>query len=343
MPTSKAWIAGCAGHRLSEDERKFFADERPWGFILFGRNIQAASQVKELVAELKEAGGRSSTPIFVDQEGGRVQRLRPPLAPSYPPAALLGRIFAAEAAAGQRAAWLQGRLLAHDLRGYGINADCLPCLDLPVAGAHSVIGDRAYSASADAIAALGKAASDGLVAGGVMPVMKHIPGHGRGNADSHLSLPVVHAPRAELRRTDFSPFRVLRTLPAAMTAHLLFADIDPTFPATLSPIVIAQIIREEIGFDGLLMTDDMSMKALQGDLGDLGRRAIAAGCDVVLHCNGDMAEMRKIAAVVPPLEDVAERRAAAAEALVKHVAGAADEAALRAEFHDLTARVLQIG
>lgn len=339
MQGSKAWISGCAGHRLSADERAFFADERPWGFILFGRNIQSAEQVKDLVAELKEAGGRASTPVLVDQEGGRVQRLRPPLAPSYPAAAALGQIFALDAVAGTRAAWLQGRLLAHDLQGYGINADCLPCLDLPVGGAHSVIGDRAYSADAEAVAALGRAAADGLAAGGVMPVMKHAPGHGRGNADSHLSLPVVETFRAELSRTDFSPFTALRALPAAMTAHLLYSDIDPSRPATLSPTVISEVIRGEIGFDGLLMTDDISMKALQGEVGDLGRQAIAAGCDVVLHCNGDMADMRKVAAAVHPLGGAAERRAAAAEAVVRHPAGSVDEAALRGEFQDLMARL----
>jgi beta-N-acetylhexosaminidase len=339
MSGSKAWIAGCAGHRLSADEKAFFAAERPWGFILFGRNIHSAEQLRDLVAELKEAGGRASTPIFVDQEGGRVQRLRPPLAPTYPAPSRLGVIFARDREAGERAAWLQGRLLAYDLLGYGINADCLPCLDVPVAGAHSVIGDRAFAMHPGDIATLGRAAADGLIAGAVMPVMKHLPGHGRGNADSHLAMPVVTAIRAELGRTDFAPFAALRTLPAAMTAHVLFTDIDPVRPATLSPIVIEQVIRDEIGFDGLLMTDDMSMKALQGDIGELSAKAISAGCDVVLHCNGDMTEMRQVSSAVQPLRGRAEQRAAAAEAMVTHRPGLVDEAALRDEYAALTAEV----
>ena len=339
MTGSKAWIAGVAGLRLSDEERAFFAGERPWGFILFGRNIESASQVSDLVAELKLAGGRASTPVFVDQEGGRVQRLRPPLAPRYPPAVTLGAIYDADPAAGERAAWLHGRLIAYDLAGYGFNADCLPCLDMPVEGANSVIGDRAFSMNSDTIATLGRAAADGLTAGGVMPVMKHLPGHGRGNADSHLSLPVVPTSRGELARTDFLPFKAMRHLPAAMTAHVLYTDIDPTFPATLSPIVIEQVIRREIGFDGLLMTDDMSMKALAGDIGENSAKAITAGCDVVLHCNGDMAEMRKISSAVQPLRGEAERRAKAAEAVIAHVTHPADEPALREEYTALVARV----
>ncbi|MBC8131029.1 MAG: beta-N-acetylhexosaminidase [Rhizobiaceae bacterium] len=338
MQGSKAWIAGCAGHRLSEDEKAFFSHERPWGFILFGRNIQSASQLTDLVAEMKELGGRASTPVFLDQEGGRIQRLRPPLAPNYPPAATLGALFAADPAAGERAAWLHGRLFALDIMTYGINADCLPCLDAPVEGAHSVIGDRAYASDPQVVSRLGRAAADGLLAGGVMPVMKHIPGHGRGNADSHHDLPVVDARREHLSRHDFEPFAALRTLPAAMTAHILYRDIDAGLPATLSPIVIKQVIRDEIGFDGLLMTDDISMKALRGDIGEISAKAITAGCDVVLHCNGDMAEMRKVAAAVQPLRGDAERRANEAEAVVRHVVPAADEDTLRAEYQELVAR-----
>jgi beta-N-acetylhexosaminidase len=335
----KAWIAGCSGARLTEDERRFFSDERPWGFILFGRNVHSAGQLFDLVAELKDVAGRERVPVFVDQEGGRVQRLRPPLAPKYPPGATLGSIHRADARRGERAAWLQGRLLAHDLMGYGINADCLPCLDVPVEGAHSVIGDRAYGTDPQVVATLGRAAADGLVAGGVLPVMKHVPGHGRGNADSHLELPVVDTPRTRLAEVDFVPFVALKNLPAAMTAHLLFTDIDPTFPATLSPIVIESVIRRQIGFDGLLMTDDMSMKALRGDIGELSRQAVSAGCDVVLHCNGDMAEMQKVASAVQPLRDEALRRALHAETYLAPHRPSLDEAALRAEFDELVARV----
>lgn len=336
---SKAWIAGCSGRSLTDDERRFFADERPWGFILFARNIHSAGQLSDLVAELRSMEGRATVPVFIDQEGGRVQRLRPPLAPSYPPAAAIGRIYDTDRQKGERAAWLQGRLIAHDIMGYGINADCLPCLDVPVEGAHSVIGDRAYGWQPDTVATLGRAAADGLAAGGVLPVMKHMPGHGRGNADSHLELPVVAARRSDLAEIDFVPFVALKGLPAAMTAHLLFTDIDPTFSATLSQIVVDSVIRREIGFDGLLMTDDISMKALVGDIGDLARQAIGAGCDVVLHCNGDMAEMQKVARAVQPLRGDAERRAAHAESFIAPSRPAVDEAALREEFQDLVARL----
>lgn len=340
MSGSKAWIAAPLGHRLSAEERDFFGGERPYGFILFGRNIASGSQLSDLVAELRDVGGRESTPIFVDQEGGRINRLKPPLAPSYPTPADIGKLYTAHAEAGERAAWLQGRLLAGDLMPYGINADCIPCVDVPVPGANSVIGDRAYAETPADVAALGRAVADGLMAGGVLPVMKHIPGHGRGNADSHHALPTVSTGRDELSRTDFAPFRALRSLPAAMTAHILYSAIDPRAPATLSPIVIEEVIRTEIGFDGLLMTDDMSMKALAGDIGDLGRRALEAGCDVLLHCNGDMDEMRRIAAAARPLEGDAERRAHDAEAVIaRGIAGASDATTLRAEFQELMSRV----
>ncbi|WP_152045686.1 beta-N-acetylhexosaminidase [Aureimonas psammosilenae] len=339
MSAHKAWIAGCSAKRLTGDEKAFFRDERPWGFILFGRNVGEAGELRDLVAELKEAGGRDSTPVFVDQEGGRVQRLRPPLAPSYPPSARLGAVYAADPEAGERAAWLTGRLFAFDLAAYGFNADCLPCLDVPVVGASSVIGDRAYASAPDVVAKLGGAAAAGLAAGGLMPVMKHVPGHGRGNADSHLSLPVVDASCAELYASDILPFQTLNHLPAAMTAHILFSDIDAANPSTLSPIVIEDVIRNRIGFDGLLMTDDMSMKALNGDMTDLSRRALDAGCDLALHCNGDMAEMRKVAAGVTELADKAKLRAEIAELYGPSRLHAADEAALREEYARLMSAV----
>lgn len=339
MSGSKAWIAAPAGRSLTAEERTFFAGEQPWGYILFSRNIHEREQLKDLVSELKEIGGRETTPIFIDQEGGRIHRLRPPLAPNYPPPASLGRLHAVDPQAGERAAWLHGRLLALDIMAYGISADCIPCVDVPVEGAHSVIGDRAFSMDPQSVAALGRAASDGLMAGGALPVMKHIPGHGRGRADSHLELPVVHTARAELAESDFAPFRTLNALPAAMTAHLLYADIDPSRPATLSPIVISEIIREAIGFDGLLMSDDISMKALRGTVGETSRAALSAGCDVILHCNGDMDEMKKVARAAMPLSGDAERRANAAEAVIAGGAKQADEATLRAEYEELVARI----
>ncbi|WP_245515068.1 beta-N-acetylhexosaminidase [Jiella endophytica] len=339
MTGSKAWIAAPAGLTLSGEERRFFADERPWGFILFARNIETRAQVADLVGALKEVGGRDTTPIFIDQEGGRINRLKPPLAPSYPPPAAIGRLFVRDPKAGERAAWLQGRLLAEDVMAYGINADCVPCLDVPVPGAHSVIGDRAYGLTPDSVATLGRAVADGAMAGGVLPVMKHVPGHGRGNADSHLELPRVATPRTELARSDFAPFRALHTLPAAMTAHILYTDIDPAHPATLSPIVIESVIRDEIGFDGLLMTDDMSMKALSGDLYDLSAAALMAGCDVALHCNGDMDEMRRVAAAAQPLSGDAKRRAEACEAIIARRPEAGAIEAFRSEYETLMASV----
>lgn len=339
MTASKAWISGCAGTRLNGEEKAFFADERPWGFILFGRNIASAEQVRDLVAELKEAGGRADTPVLIDQEGSRVQRLRPPLAPNYPSPAHIGRVHAKDASEGRRAAWLQGRLIAADLRSFGINVDCVPCLDVPVEGAHSVIGDRAYGIDPVIVATLGRAAAEGLMAGGVAPVMKHIPGHGRGNADSHLQLPVVDTSRADLEQSDFRPFVSLRDLPAAMTAHLLFTALDPSRPATLSPTVIAEVVRGIIGFDGLLMTDDLSMKALAGDAGHLAATAIGAGCDLVLHCNGDMAEMRRVASAVPDMAADASRRAGAVVDIFAKDRPHADVQAMRSEFEAIVSAV----
>ncbi|WAJ31130.1 beta-N-acetylhexosaminidase [Antarcticirhabdus aurantiaca] len=339
MSGSKSWIAAPLGTSVSREERAFFGGEAPWGFILFGRNISEPNQVSDLVAELKDVGGRDSTPVFIDQEGGRVQRLRPPLAPRYPPARTLGDLTERDPSLAERAAWIQGRLHAIDLARYGIKADCIPCVDVPVEGSHSVIGDRAFSTDPELVARYGRAMADGFAAGGGLPVVKHMPGHGRGNADSHLDLPVVSASPAELEDSDFVPFRALRNLPAAMSAHLLFEAIDPKRPATLSPIVIQSVIRESIGFDGLLMTDDVSMKALRGDFYDLSAAALSAGCDVVLHCNGDMAEMRRVAAAARPLAGDSARRAAAAEAFGARTPEVADEAALREEFAELLAQV----
>lgn len=335
MNASKAWVSGCIGPSVTRDERRFFADERPFGFILFRRNISEANQLFDLVSELKELGGGEATPVFVDQEGGRVQRLRPPLAPSYPPARTIGRVFERDEEMGLRAAFLQGRLLGADLLRYGINANCLPCLDVPVEGAHSVIGDRAYSVEPQIVIALGRAAAEGSMAAGVLPVMKHLPGHGRGNADSHEELPVVDVSPDELREHDFEPFVALRHLPAAMTAHLLFTHLDPLRPATLSPTIVGDIIRGEIGFDGLLLTDDLSMKALKGDFTDRANRAIDAGCDIVLHCNGDFDEMRAVAKGVPPLEGAPARRAEAAVAVISARQDGQDVEELRAEFDEL--------
>lgn len=326
----RAFISGCAGPVLSEAERDFFRAAEPWGFILFRRNIETPGQVRALTADLRAAVGRDA-PILVDQEGGRVQRLGPPAWPAYPAARVFGEIHAREPAAGVRAAWLGARLMASDLSDVGIDVDCVPCLDVPVEGAHDVIGRRAYGLTPDVVATLGRAAADGLLAGGVLPVMKHVPGHGRAGVDSHLALPVVDTPRATLAAIDFQPFRALNALPLAMTAHVVYTAIDPHLPATLSAKVVGDIIRGAIGFDGCLMTDDLSMKALAGSTADKALAALAAGVDLILHCNGDLREMRDLAAVVPDLTGEALQRATRALGQ-RHPPVAIDLPAARAEF-----------
>ena len=331
MNESGAVIFGAAGTTLSADEIAFFRDVRPWGFIVFARNISGHEQLRDLTAHLRDCVGRSDAPVFVDQEGGRVQRLRPPLAPNYPPASALGALYRHERAAGLRAAWLMSRLHAFDLLSCGLNADCLPVLDVPVEGAHDVIGNRAYGKDPQTVAAMGRAAMEGLEAGGVLPVIKHIPGHGRAFADSHHDLPVVDASLEELRAHDFPPFAALSDAPMAMTAHVVYTALDDARPATTSPRIIEEIIRGEIGFDGLLMSDDVSMKALSGDFGDRTEAILAAGCDVVLHCNGLMEEMRAVADRLPPLSGRAlERADRALEGL--GMRSVDDETGLRTEF-----------
>lgn len=331
MSESKAMILGAAGQCLTVEELALYRDERPWGFILFARNIREVAQVQDLVASMHDAVGRPDAPIFIDQEGGRVQRLRPPLAPNYPNAAALGAIYAKDRDAGLRAAWLMSRLHAIDLLKLGINANCLPVLDVPIPGAHDVIGDRAYGTRAQIVAAMGRAASDGLLAGGVLPVMKHVPGHGRSGSDSHKELPRVDASLEDLRSQDFAPFRALNDLPMAMTAHVVYSALDAVNPATTSAHIISHIIRQEIGFDGLLMSDDVSMQALTGDFGSRTKAIFAAGCDIALHCNGLVAEMQAIAKQTPELSGKPKLRADAALQATSG-ADAAKEENLRAEF-----------
>jgi beta-N-acetylhexosaminidase len=302
MSESKAVILGCAGKSLSAEEASFYRDERPWGFILFARNIGEPAEIRDLVAGLRDSVGRHDAPVFIDQEGGRVQRLRPPVAPNYPAGSALGALYRSDRKAGLRAAWLMARLHAFDLLRFGINVDCLPVLDVPIEGSSDVIGTRAYGKDPESVAAMGRAAAGGLMSGGVLPVMKHIPGHGRAFADSHHELPKVDAPIEELRRHDFAPFKALAAdLPMAMTAHVVYTAIDPATPATTSGKVVREIVRGEIGFDGLLISDDTSMKALSGDFPDKAAAILAAGVDIVLHCNGVMEEMRGIVSKTTPL------------------------------------------
>lgn len=315
MSRSNAVIFGCAGPELSEAEARFFAQVRPLGFILFARNVGTPAQVRRLVAALRDSIGQADAPVLIDQEGGRVQRLRPPHWRSAPPAA----VFGALAATGERhvaveAVRLNNRLIAAELYDLGIDVDCTPVLDVPVPGAHDVIGDRAFAADPDLIAEMGRAACQAMLDGGVIPVVKHVPGHGRAMVDSHLELPVVSATLAELRASDFRPFVGLKDAPWAMTAHVVYQAIDAAAPATCSKKVVADVIRGEIGFDGVLLSDDLSMKALKGDFGERTRAALDAGCDVVLHCNGDMTEMQAIAAAARPVTEAASMRLAKATA-----------------------------
>lgn len=327
-----AAILGCEGLKLTETERAFFADARPWGFILFKRNVDSPDQVRALTESLREAVGRPDAPVLVDQEGGRVQRLGPPHWRRYPSGRAYGQLPANDPLLRREIARLGGRLLAHDLAAVGISVDCAPVLDIPNPGAHDVIGDRAYAESPHAVATLGRALCEGLLAGGVLPVIKHIPGHGRAMADSHHELPVVDAAYDELDGRDFAPFRMLSDMPMAMTAHVVFTAIDPRRPATTSRRAIAQVIRGAIGFDGLLMSDDLSMRALSGDLRERARASLAAGCDVVLHCNGDMAEMEAVIAGARPLAGHAARRARAASGRIARTPEPFDAAEGRARF-----------
>jgi beta-N-acetylhexosaminidase len=331
----KAFIAGISGKSLSEAEKVFFRANMPWGFILFGRNIADPDQVLALTDDLRALSRREDVPILIDQEGGRVARLRPPQWPAYPPGRVLGDIYRRDSDAGLRAAFLQSRLMAMDLRRIGVNVDCLPVLDVPVEGAHDVIGDRAYSYQPYEVAQVARAACDGLLAGGVLPVIKHIPGHGRAFADSHKELPVVNTHPAILGCTDFYPFMQLADMPMAMTAHVVYSGFDPHNPATTSPLMIQRIIRGWLGYDGLLMSDDLSMQALSGDFAERARSSFAAGCDVVLHCNGVMEEMEAIAAVCPELSGEPARRARQTMTWLS-APEPCDEVSLREEFAGLT-------
>jgi beta-N-acetylhexosaminidase len=326
----RAFITGLSGLTLTADERAFLREARPWGLILFKRNIEDRAQVARLVDEVLHEL-QTAAPVLIDQEGGRVQRLGPPEWPAYPPGAAYGRIYDRDRAAGLAAARRGARLIAADLREIGIDVDCLPLADVPVSGADRVIGDRAYGDTPDKVAAIAAAIADGLLDGGVLPVLKHIPGHGRANADSHLALPVVKADRATLEATDFAAFRPLNKLPLGMTAHVVFAAIDPVQPATTSATIISQVIRGFIGFDGLLMGDDVSMNALSGTIAERARASLAAGCDVVLHCNGKLEEVRAVAEQTPELAGEAARRADAALAVRKSPSGI-DLPAARREF-----------
>jgi beta-N-acetylhexosaminidase len=314
---TRAFITGISGTSLTPEERSFLRASEPWGLIIFKRNVEAPDQLRALIASFREAVGRADAPVLVDQEGGRVQRLGPPHWPKYPAGADYGRLWDIDRAGALEAARLGGRLIAADLLPLGIDVDCLPLADVPAAAADPVIGDRSYGGRAEQVSAIAAAIAAGLIDGGVLPVLKHLPGHGRANADSHFGLPTVTADRASLEAVDFAAFRPLAHLPLGMTAHVVFSAFDPIAPATTSRTMVQGVIRDSIGFEGALMTDDISMGALSGSIKERAAAALAAGCDLVLHCNGEIGEMHAVAAAVPPLAGLALARAAAALAARK--------------------------
>jgi beta-N-acetylhexosaminidase len=336
--SSRAFITGVSGLELSAPEREFIRGTRPWGFILFKRNVEAPDQVSALVEELRSCLGDADAPVLIDQEGGRVARLGPPHWPVYPPGATFGALYDLEKTLGLNAARLSARLIAADLIDLGITVDCLPLADVPVAGADAVIGNRAYGTEPAKVAAIARAVAEGLEQGGVLPVLKHIPGHGRATADSHFGLPTVDTPAEELQRSDFAAFQPLADLPMAMTAHVVFSALDPAQPATTSATIIRQVIRGTIGFQGLLMSDDVSMNALAGSIADRTRAIVNAGCDMVLHCNGKLDEMRDVAGETPELAGEALERARRALAW-RRAPEPFDTQAARAELEALMNRV----
>ena len=310
----QATIYGVAGEVLSRGEAAFLRDADPWGFIVFRRNLSDADAIRRLCADLREAVGRDA-PVLIDQEGGRVARLIPPLAPKRPPMDRYGELAKLDPAKADEAARLGARLLARDCRALGIDTNCAPVLDVRQPGTHDAIGDRALARDARTVTRLGRAVIDGTLAGGCLPVIKHVPGQGRAEADSHLELPRIRAALDELETVDFAPFRALADAPLGMTTHVVFDAIDPDRPCTQSPDVVEKAIRGACGFDGLLLTDDLSMHALAGDFTERAERALDAGCDIVLHCNGDMSEMKAVAAGGRALTADAERRSARALAM----------------------------
>ena len=323
-----AYIFGCEGLVVTDRERGFFAQAQPWGFILFARNVSGPEQLRRLTADLRDAVGRDA-PVLIDQEGGRVQRMRLPHWREWPPA--LEQVTLAGDHA-ERAMWLRYRLIAEELRGVGIDVNCAPCADIAGPATHAVLRNRCYADTAERVAVLARAVADGLLAGGVAPVLKHMPGHGRALVDSHLDLPRTDASRAVLEAEDFAPFRALADLPMAMSAHIVFEAIDAA-PATISARIV-RLIREDIGFGGLLMTDDISMQALRGDVASRSQAALQAGCDMVLHCNGQLAEMQAIAGGTGVMSAPAQARADAAAA-ARGKGHPIDISAAEAEFSSL--------
>ena len=313
-------IFGLSGPTLTDDERAFFRDSDPAGYILFGRNIENREQLRRLTDELRALDGRTDLPILIDQEGGRVARMKSPEWPLFPSGAAFDALYDRAPASAIEAARLNAMALAIMLAEVGITVDCLPLLDVRQPGASDVIGDRAFSEDPAMIARLGRASCEGFLEAGVVPVVKHIPGHGRALLDTHEALPTVTASDRDLQ-TDLAPFAALRDAAMAMTCHVIFEAWDPDRPATLSPVVIDSVIRQRIGFHGLLMTDDLDMKALSGDVPSRAADAIAAGCDIALNCWGKMDDMIGIANALDPISTVSRARL---EGAMDRIAGDSD-------------------
>jgi beta-N-acetylhexosaminidase len=335
LSAPRALILGCSGTALTAAERRLYKFANPLGFILFARNCETPTQIRKLVEEMRKSIGRPDAPVLIDQEGGRVQRLKPPQWRQAPEGARFAELAARDLTAAERAARLNARLIAADLAAIGIDVDCAPVLDVPVPGAHDVIGNRAYGSDPKIIAKLGRAVAEGLLEGGVLPVIKHIPGHGRAQSDSHHELPAVDADWDALAATDFAPFQALADLPLAMTAHVVFRSIDPAQPASTSPAVIDRVIRKHIGFDGLLLSDDIGMQALSGGYAARVAATLTAGCDVALHCSGKMEEMEEAVAAAQAMTPLAVKRWQRARDLLKPAAPA--EPTMLAELERLLA------
>jgi beta-N-acetylhexosaminidase len=323
----KAFISGCASTSLTDDERALFAEARPCGLILFARNCQSVAQLRALTEDFRDVVESDNALVLIDQEGGRVQRLRPPRWRNMPPARVYGDLYLYDQEGARAAALAGARLIAAELREAGITVNCAPVLDVPEAGSHDIIGDRAFSFDSDVVSDLGRAVVEGTLAGGVLPVIKHVPGHGRAMADSHLALPRIDASAEELIDVDFRPFMALCHAPLAMTAHVLLTAFDDERPASVSAVIMGEVIRELIGLTGLVMSDDIGMQALGGPFSERAAAVIDAGCDVALHCSGELAEMREVAKAVPPLDgESAERFGRAVAELGEPQAFDADQA-----------------
>lgn len=327
----RALIVGLADTWLRPGEGRFLNEVCPAGLILFSRNVEAPDQLRKLISDAREAIGSPDCLVALDQEGGRVQRLRPPHWTELPAAARYGDLFATNARKAKRALALATRLCAAELRDVGINTNCAPCLDLPVDGAHDVIGDRAYGRELSHVVDLGRIVAKTNMEAGVLPVIKHMPGHGRAQVDSHKALPIVETEIDELVATDFATFRALRDLPAAMMAHVVYTSVDAKMPATTSASVIGSIVRDAIGFDSLLLTDDLSMSALRGEVGERALAARTAGCDLALHCNGNLDEMKAVADQTGNLSGRSLERFLAACAIVRKDLSSPDIDELRAQ------------